>query len=317
MNIAKQRDFLLKEAKFNKPLNEMAKIQGGLKATIEAIIEENPELDGLALKKVIRADEDVLDLLDGDELYDNQLNKFIALYKGQRTLQKRGRKPSEDKPLNEMAKIGGALKDAIDAVISSNPDLNGLPLKKAIRSDESVLDALDGDVIHDNQLNRYIAQAKGEMTVGQRGRKPSTNSIAKNDITTDLGSSTQSLDQLLDLDDEVGLNYDELPMGDEEETDIEDNWNSFDEEDTIDDKGPSKKDIDTSFENDVVTDGNANSYKNIISKKVGKIEKAVEDKDDQKYEIEMAALKKYIQKPEVKKTLGAELIRNLVSSVIG
>jgi hypothetical protein len=145
----------------------------------------------------------------------------------------------------------------------------------------------------------------------------SSNSIAKNDITTDLGSSTQSLDQLLDLDDEVGLNYDELPMGDEEETDIEDNWNSFDEEDTIDDKGPSRKDIDTSFENDVVTDGNANSYKNIISKKVGKIEKATEDGDDEKYKLEMAALKNYIQKPEVKKTLGAELIRNLVSSVIG
>jgi hypothetical protein len=317
MNISKQRDFLLKEAKFNKPLNEMAKIQGDLKATIEAIIEENPELDGLALKKVIRADEDVIDLLQGDTLYDNQLNKFIALYKGQRTLQKRGRKTSEDKPLNEMAKIGGALKNAIDAVISSNPDLNGLALKKAIRSDEDVLAALGKDVIHDNQLNRYIAQAKGEMTVGQRGRKASTDSVAKNDITADLGSSTQSLDQLLDLDDEVGLNYDELPAENEDETDIEDNWNSLDDEDDIiDDKGPSKKDIDTSFENDVVTDSNANSFKNIISKKVSKIEKATEDGDDEKYKVEMTALKQYLKNPKVKQTLGTELIRNLVSSVI-
>lgn len=317
MNIADQRDFLLKEAKFNKPLNEMAKIQGGLKATIEAIIEENPDLDGLALKKVIRADEDVIDLLDGDELYDNQLNKFIALYKGQRTLQKRGRRPSEDTPLNEMAKIEGSLKDAINAVIDSNPDLNGLPLKKAIKSDPNVISSLGKNVIHDNQLNRYIAQAKGEMSVGQRGRKASTNSVAKTDISSDLGSSTQSLDQLLDLDDEVGLNYDGLPSEDEEETDIEDTWNSLDdEEDIIDDKGPSKKDIDTSFENDVVTDNNANSFKNIISKKVSKIEKATESGDDEAYKRETAALKQYLKNPKVKQTLGVELIRNLVSSVI-
>jgi hypothetical protein len=156
-----------------------------------------------------------------------------------------------------------------------------------------------------------------DFIIAGSNKNKSSDSVVKNDITTDLGSSTQSLDQLLDLDDEVGLNYDELPIGDEEETDIEDTWNSSEEDDIIDDKGPSRKDIDTSFENDVVTDGNANSYKNIISKKVSKIEKAVENKDDQKYEIEIAALKNYIKKPEVKKTLGAELIRNLVSSIIG
>lgn len=317
MNIADQRDFLLKEAKFNKPLNEMAKIQGSLKDAIEAIIEENPDLDGLALKKVIRADEDIIDLLDGDELYDNQLNKFIALYKGQRTLQKRGRRPSEDTSLNEMAKIEGSLKDAINAVIDSNPDLNGLPLKKAIKSNEDVLAALGKDVIHDNQLNRYIAQAKGEMTVGQRGRKTSTDSVAKNDITTDLGSSTQSLDKLLDLDDEVGLNYDELPTENEDETDIEDTWNSLDDEDdVIDDKGPSKKDIDTSFEKDNNIDSSSNAYKNIIAKKVSKIERATESGDDDAYKREIAALKQYLKNPKVKKGLGMELIRNLVSSVI-
>jgi hypothetical protein len=318
MNISKQRDFLLKEAKFNKPLNEMAKIQGGLKATIEAIIEENPDLDGLALKKIIRADGDVIDLLDGDELYDNQLNKFISLYKGQRTLQKRGRKTSEDSPLNEMAKIEGSLKDAINAVIDSNPDLNGLPLKKAIRSNGDVLAALGKSVIHDNQLNRYIAQAKGETTVGKRGRKASTDSVAKTDISSDLGSSTQSLDQLLDLDDEVGLNYDELPIEDEEEIDIEDTWNTQGDEEEIPlEKGPLKSDIDNSFEKDSNIDGSANAHKNIITKKVSKIEKAKESSDDEAYKREMAALKQYIKKPEVKKGLGMELIRSLTSSIIG
>jgi len=130
--------------------------------------------------------------------------------------------------------------------------------------------------------------------------------------------SKPSLEKLLDLDNEVGLSTDELPSDEiEQDLDIEDNRNTPEEDDIIDDKGPSKKDIDTSFEKDATIDSAANAYKNIISKKVNKIEKAVEDKDDQKYKIEMAALKKYIQKPEVKKGLGTELIRNLVSSVIG
>lgn len=79
-------------------LDEMAKITGRLESAIKDIIAKNPELEGLALKKVIRKDEEVLDALEGDDLYDNQLNKFIALVKGQRELGQRGRKPSEDKP---------------------------------------------------------------------------------------------------------------------------------------------------------------------------------------------------------------------------
>jgi len=79
-------------------LNEMAKIKGDLKSSIEKVINDNPDLTGLALKKAIRANDAVEDALEGDTLYDNQLNKFIALTKGERTVGKRGRKADPNKP---------------------------------------------------------------------------------------------------------------------------------------------------------------------------------------------------------------------------
>ena len=78
-------------------IKEMAKISGDLKAAIEKVIEDKPDLDGLALKKKIKDDADVDKALGADELYDNQLNRFISLNKGQRTLGQRGRKPNPDK----------------------------------------------------------------------------------------------------------------------------------------------------------------------------------------------------------------------------
>ena len=78
-------------------LNEMAKITGDLDAAIRAVVQDNPDLEGLPLKKAIKGNKEVIDALDGDELYDNQLNKFIALIKGQRQLGQRGRKPLETK----------------------------------------------------------------------------------------------------------------------------------------------------------------------------------------------------------------------------
>jgi hypothetical protein len=65
-------------------LEEMAKIAGDLKSSIEKVISDNPDLQGLALKKAIKGDSAVINALDGDDLYDNQLNKFIALTKGER-----------------------------------------------------------------------------------------------------------------------------------------------------------------------------------------------------------------------------------------
>ena len=67
----------------------------GIESAIKAVINDNPELEGLALKKAIRANADVIAALDGDQLYDNQLNRFIALQKGERELGQRGRKPGE------------------------------------------------------------------------------------------------------------------------------------------------------------------------------------------------------------------------------
>jgi hypothetical protein len=87
-------------------LNEMAKIAGDLDAAIRKVIEDNPDLEGLPLKKAIKGSEKVKDALDTDELYDNQLNKFIALVRGQRELGKKGRKSSEkaDEPKKEEPK---------------------------------------------------------------------------------------------------------------------------------------------------------------------------------------------------------------------
>jgi hypothetical protein len=77
----------------------------------------------------------------------------------------------EEDQLDEMAKITGRLEAAIKKVMSSNKDLEGLPLKKAIKADKEVEDALEGDTMYDNQLNKFIALIRGEREVGQRGRK--------------------------------------------------------------------------------------------------------------------------------------------------
>jgi hypothetical protein len=73
--------------------------------------------------------------------------------------------------LNEMAKIAGDLANAIKAVIENNPELTGIDLKKAIKSDPDVVAALDGESLFDNQLSRFISLSKGERELGQRGRK--------------------------------------------------------------------------------------------------------------------------------------------------
>ena len=80
--------------------------------------------------------------------------------------------------LDEMAKIAGDLKSSIESVITANPDLQGLSLKKAIKGDAAVINALDGEDLYDNQLNKFIALVKGEREVGQRGRKADPNKPA-------------------------------------------------------------------------------------------------------------------------------------------
>ena len=80
--------------------------------------------------------------------------------------------------LNEMAKITGDLETAITKVINDNPDLDGLPLKKAIKADDAVESALEGDTLYDNQLNKFIDLKKGRREVGKRGRKADPNKPA-------------------------------------------------------------------------------------------------------------------------------------------
>jgi hypothetical protein len=86
---------------------------------------------------------------------------------------------NEEENLNEMAKIAGDLKSAIEKVISDNPDLETLPLKKAIKADDAVKSALGNDSLYDNQLSKFISSAKGEREIGQRGRKADPNTIKR------------------------------------------------------------------------------------------------------------------------------------------
>ena len=94
--------------------------------------------------------------------------------------------------LTEMAKIAGDLATAIKNVIDDNPELTGLDLKKAIKSDPDVIDALDGESLFDNQLSRFISLSKGERELGQRGRKVDLgNTLAKK--MAELEAQEQSL----------------------------------------------------------------------------------------------------------------------------
>ena len=196
--------------------------------------------------------------------------------------------------LDEMAKIQGELKDAISKVISDNPTLQGLALKKAIKGDQSVIDALAGDDLYDNQLNKFIASEKGERSVGTRGRTPSEAGVAKKDA---------------EQDDITPISTD-LNVGEEDE-EIIDTWNEPEEED---EEGTPV--VDKSLEKEIPSDvGAANNYKNIIVKKVAKIEAL--PPQEQASSPDMKALKQFILKPEVNKTLGKETIRSLVSSLIG
>ena len=107
--------------------------------------------------------------------------------------------------INEMAKISGNLKNAIEKVIQDNPDLEGLALKKAIKADKVVEDALEGDTLYDNQLNKFIALTKGEREVGQRGRKADPNKPkpeSKEPQQRGRKPSTEKTSSTQDMDDE-------------------------------------------------------------------------------------------------------------------
>ena len=88
-------------------LMEMAKIAGDLKIAIEKVIEKNKDGEKKDIRKAIKADDDVQAALGpDDDLFDNQLNKFIDLVKGEREVGQRGRKADPNKPEKEK-KEGG------------------------------------------------------------------------------------------------------------------------------------------------------------------------------------------------------------------
>jgi hypothetical protein len=86
---------------------EMAKIAGDLKIAIEKVIEKNKDGEKKDIRKAIKTDDDVQAALGpDDDLFDNQLNKFIDLVKGEREVGQRGRKADPNKPEKEK-KEGG------------------------------------------------------------------------------------------------------------------------------------------------------------------------------------------------------------------
>ena len=98
--------------------------------------------------------------------------------------------------LEEDANITGDLELAITDVIQSNPELTGLDLKKAIKSDPDVIAALDGDSLFDNQLGRFIAKEKGELELGQRGRKPNSENVLVKKLAELEAQEKKLLDRL-------------------------------------------------------------------------------------------------------------------------
>jgi len=80
---------------------------------------------------------------------------------------------SEEEQIDEMAKIAGDLKTAIEKVIQANADAEKKDVRKAVKADDEVIAALGDEDLFDNQLNKFIDLVRGEREVGQRGRKAS------------------------------------------------------------------------------------------------------------------------------------------------
>ena len=100
-------------------LMEMAKIAGDLKIAIEKVIEKNKDGEKKDIRKAIKTDDDVQAALGpDDDLFDNQLNKFIDLVRGEREVGQRGRKADPNKPEKEKKEGGmrGRPKSATPAV---------------------------------------------------------------------------------------------------------------------------------------------------------------------------------------------------------
>jgi len=146
-------------------LMEMAKIAGDLKVAIEKVIEKNKDGEKKDIRKAIKADDDVQAALGpDDDLFDNQLNKFIDLVKGEREVGQRGRKSDPNKPEKEKKEGGmrGRPKSATPAAKKKEPKMKTFSMgdKKYYAGGE------DEEGPSDLEL-RKLAKAGGKVEKGK------------------------------------------------------------------------------------------------------------------------------------------------------
>jgi len=144
-------------------LMEMAKIVGDLKIAIEKVIEKNKDGEKKDIRKAIKTDDDVQATLGpDDDLFDNQLNKFIDLVKGEREVGQRGRKADPDKPAKEKKEGGmrGRPKSATPAK-KKDEKVKTFSMTKKYYSDSE-----DQEGPSDLEL-RKLAKAGGKVEKGK------------------------------------------------------------------------------------------------------------------------------------------------------
>lgn len=203
--------------------------------------------------------------------------------------------------LNEMAKLTGSLADAIGVVIANvGDDLDGLALKKAIKADPDVIAALGSDTLYDNQLNKFIALAKGERELGQRGRKADPNK------TVSPNATQKAMDKATGKDDLDKAKKPSLKdLVDDEDIDIEDTWSKpetdFDDDFQDDDSNFSGEDTSSldKERSSVLKDQETKKFwKSFVSKmkEKGEIDASGKPKDKERYEKARAEAKKILDK---------------------
>jgi hypothetical protein len=145
-------------------LNEMAKIAGDLKAAIEKVIEKNKDAEKKDVRKAIKKDDEVQAALGpDDDLFDNQLNKFIDLVRGEREVGQRGRKADPNKPAKEPKEPGmrGRPKSANPAAKKKDEKVKTFSMTKKYYSDSE-----DQDGPSDLEL-RKLAGSGGKLEKGK------------------------------------------------------------------------------------------------------------------------------------------------------
>jgi len=145
-------------------LMEMAKIAGDLKVAIEKVIEKNKDSEKKDIRKAIKADDDVQAALGpDDDLFDNQLNKFIDLVKGEREVGQRGRKADPEKPAKEKKEGGmrGRPKSANPAAKKKDEKVKTFSMTKKYYSDSE-----DQEGPSDLEL-RKLAKSGGKVEKGK------------------------------------------------------------------------------------------------------------------------------------------------------